>query len=148
MRNVIAPRGRTAEAGLPDTVTLTQRLTGTNRSSPGPVVPPERPFTIRALLPEGNEIVRLEMPSLSSNVAPAAHRAFVALIGLPVPAGDPLGPYRRSYSLAAPLSAVLGCGLHYLGPPDQPLGPVRTTTSQPACADGAPGRTLPGVCTP
>jgi hypothetical protein len=144
MKNVIAPRGRTPDVGLPDIVTLTQRLIGPNRPLPGPVVPPEKPFTIRALLPEGNELVGLEMPSLSSSVAPAAHRAFVALIGLPVPAGDPLGPYRRSYSLAAPLSAVLDRGLRYLGPPDEPLGMVATTARQPARADDGPSGDLVG----
>lgn len=134
MTNVVAPRERTAEAGLPDTVDLRQRLMGANSPPHSAVLPPRKPFTIEVLLPKGNELVRLESQPLSSNVAPAPHRAFVAAIGLPVPIGDPLNPHRRSYSLASVLSTALDRGIRYLGP-SGPVGTVSATVR--SVADGA-----------
>jgi hypothetical protein len=115
LTNVIAPRERTADAALPSIMTLTQRLKGPNSPPAGPILPPETPFSIEALLPDGDDLVQIGMPSLSASVAPAPHRAFVAAAGISVPISDPLGPYRRSYSLAAVLSPMLDRSLWYLG---------------------------------
>ena len=113
--HVIAPRDTTAEAGLPSLVTVTQRLLGLNSPPSGPVRPPEAPFTIEALLPAGDEMVRVDMTSTSTNVAPAPHRAFVAAAGISMIPSDPLGPFRRSYGFEAVLYPLLEHAVQYLG---------------------------------
>jgi len=114
MADAIAPRERSADAGPLSFDLLTTRL-GANRL-PGLVLPPDRPFSMEMLLPTGNSFVNLSMPPLNANFAPSPHREFVAAIGLSVPDSDPLGPFRRTYSLAAALSAILDRSLRYLGP--------------------------------
>lgn len=114
LRNAIAPRERTATTRLPIVQTLNERLMGVVQAT-GDFEPPETPFSFNALLPTKENLARVEMEAISANVPPAPHRAFVTAAGMAVPAGDPLGPFRRSYSLAAVLSRILDWGLWYLG---------------------------------
>ncbi len=124
LTNTIAPRTRTPVDGPPTVLALTQRLVGEVRPPPGTILPPEQPFRFEALLPGSDGIIRLEMGTLNVNVAPAPHRTLVTSIGVPIPAGDPLGPYRRSYSLASVLSTILDRSLLYLGPAAGSLGRI------------------------
>ncbi len=121
LSNVIAPSDRDEAAGLPNTVILGVRLFGQGVHDARPVRPPDLPFSLALLLPSESELVQLNMNPLNSNVAPLPHREFVAAIGLPSAPEDPLGPFRRSYTLGSVFSHVLDYGLWHLGVNDPAL---------------------------
>jgi hypothetical protein len=121
LSNVIAPSTLDETAELPNTVMLGQRLFGPSVHDPRLVRPPSLPFSLALLLPSEGELVQLNMNPLNANVAPLPHREFVATAGLGVGPEDPLGPFRRSYTVASVFSHILDRGLWHLGVTDPAL---------------------------
>lgn len=112
-RTDVIEDGDSSLTGDPNWSRLVERLHGSRTSArPSSPQPPSTPFAFDALLPDGNECVRLVMEPISVDHLPTPLRTFAGLTGPAFPPGY-LTPQQPGLNFPAVLSVIFATGLRY-----------------------------------